>query len=181
MCQVLNNKFMYPDLDIPDVNIYPGFTTGIDLRVEMDKILRSYGHWVMVRHYDTTRHSKYWDERAHEAVGGPAWEYMDYIVRSRKVLQRSIGTLSALEMPAPPGMMTVPYVNYYVQWDPTGDDLTIYDDIYEFRWSSNIRPTTNDLNNRYIGRYNIKEAVDLLGDAGRREYYLCICQYMALG
>lgn len=172
---------MYPKLDAPTTGLFPGYTGGIDLRHEMDKILRAYGHWIMVRHYDTTRHSQYWDSRTHEAIGGPAWEYTDYIVRARKVLQRSVGTLSALEMPSPPGLMTVPYINYYIQWNPTHNDVTIYDDIYEFRWDSSNTPTIDNLVGKYTGRYNIKEAVDLLGDSGRREYYMCICQYMALG
>ena len=176
------NSMLYPTKDNSFANTspYPGHTAGIDLRVELDDLLNTYGHWVMVRKYDTTTHSEYWDDELRESRGGAPWVYTDYVVRARKVIQRSGGVLSALEMPAPPGMLTIPYANYYLKWDAAGT-IGNADEIYEFPWDSDANPEPSQAVLICERKYNILESVDLLGDAGRREYYLCICRLDELG
>ncbi len=73
---------------------YPGITTqgeGIDLRVEMNGILYGNaanspkGHWVILRKYDRSKPSIYYNKRTHEGVGGPAFVYTDSLLRTRRV------------------------------------------------------------------------------------------------
>jgi len=177
------NSLLYPAISNAKsgVGLYPGHTVGIDLRHELDDILNTYGHWVMVRKYDTSTHSEYWDDELHEARGGPAWEYTDHIVRSRKVIQRSGGVLSALEMPSPLGMISVPYVLYYLRWDVTAQGIGAEDELYEFQWDINRKPGPDEAVDICDRKYAILESVDLLGDSGRREYYLCICRLDKVG
>jgi len=165
----------------PNVSLYPDHTTGIDLRNELEALLNEYGHWVMVRKYDTSTHSVYWDSDTREARGGPPWEYVDYVVRARKVIQRSGGVLSALDMPAPPGMITIPYANYYLKWTVDGCSVGSEDEIYEFPWDQGVAPEPSQAVDICERKYNILESVDLLGDAGRREYYLCVCRLDVVG
>jgi hypothetical protein len=166
------------------VPLYPSVGHGLDLRKWFDDMLARFGHYVILRRYDTTTHSVYWNTLTKEAVGGPAWEYTDYVIRSRKVIMTSAGTLSALEMPAPPGLFTVEYVTYYLKWNSVLPGITANDEIYEF-----VTPTSNietgsvpkadvvECNTKY----NIIETVDMLGDAGRNEYYKCICKQDVVG
>lgn len=166
---------------MPNVALYPGHTTGVDLRHELDELLNTYGHWVMVRKYDTTTHSQYWDPELREARGGPPWIYTDYVVRARKVIQTTGGVLSALEMPAPPGILTIPYATYYLKWNIDGYSIGNSDEIYEFPWSATVVPEPSQAVGLCDRKYNILESVDLLGDAGRREYYMCICRVDEVG
>jgi len=174
---------MYPSTSNanPEVSPYPVATTGVDLRLEMEDILNEYGHWVMVRHYDTTQRSPAWDDEYGEAIGGPTHPYVDYVVRGRKVIVRSGGVLSALEMGSPVGAITIPYVTYYVRWDVTDDLLTIHDEIYEFPWDDERSPGVEEVVDIVVTKYGILESVDMLGDAGRREYYLCVCRADVVG
>ena len=174
---------MYPAMNNTSAGVapYPDAMTGVDLRNEMDSILLQYGHWVLLRHYDTSKRSENWDPEYQEAIDGPTYEYTDYVVRSRKVIVRSGGVLSALEMASPVGILTVPYVTYYVKWDAGDDILTIHDEIYEFPWNGATPPGVEDAVGIVTVKYNILESVDMLGDAGRREYYLCVCRADVVG
>ena len=174
---------MYPTTDNPnqDVSVYPGISTGIDLRVEMDELLNTYGHWVMVRHYDTTSYSEFWNPLTHESVGGPPHPYTDHVVRSRKVLQTTGGVLAALDMPAPVGILNVPYITYYLKWDVVDEPLLNTDEIFEFPWDRIRVPGADEAAALINNKYSILESVDLLGDEGRREYYACICRADRVG
>lgn len=74
--------------------IYGGMASqgeGIDLRLEMNYILygsanrKPKGHWVVLRKYDRTKTSEYYNKRTKEGVCGPAYEYNDEILRTRRV------------------------------------------------------------------------------------------------
>jgi len=157
--------------------MYPGHTTGIDQRVAMDKLMEEFGSWVLVRHYDLTTRSQYWNAEQHEATGGPPWEWTDYVVRSREVPIRSGGVLSALEMPAPMGLITVPYYTFYLKWNAVdGQSVTEHDEIFKVQWSLPRKPEPSELLDLCTAKYNILAAYDILGDSGRMEYYLCVCK-----
>lgn len=75
-------------------DVYMGLTTqeeGIDLRVEMRWLLygnadrKPKGHWVIYRRYNRASRSQYYNKRTHEGVGGPAYEYTDTLLRTRRV------------------------------------------------------------------------------------------------
>lgn len=74
--------------------IYGGLATqgeGIDLRLEMNYILygnstrKPKGHWVVLRKYDISKTSKYYNKHTKEGVNGPAYEYTDFVIRTRRV------------------------------------------------------------------------------------------------
>ena len=174
-------SLLYPQLSNPRVNtsLYPGSTHGLDLRRWMDDILGEYGHYVMLRQYDTTKRSIYWNDITKESIGGPAWEYTDHIVRARKQVMTTGGVLSALEMPSPPGIITVLYTIYYLKWNSLNPMVKNDDEIYEFEWALDRAPNVDEVT--CVLKYNILDAIDMLGDAGRKEYYKCICRQDIVG
>jgi hypothetical protein len=169
---------LYPKIGNPNVStaLYPGIHTGIDLRYEMDLLLREFGYHIVIRHFDKTKRSKYWNQTTREAVGGPAWEYTDHVVRARKVLrQTEVDSPAGLEMPHPAGLLSIPQVTFYVKWDSTLPyDICNEDLILEISWNSSRAPNVSEVISNVTNRYNILEAADLLGDSGRREYYICL-------
>lgn len=64
---------------------------GIDLRIELNRILygsvgkRPKGHWVILRKFDMSTPSDNYNRYTHEGVGGPGHEYIDVILRTRRV------------------------------------------------------------------------------------------------
>ena len=169
---------LYPNIGNPrnSTSLYSGFSPGIDLRKEMDILMSEYGHYVIIRHFDKTKRSEYWNNIAKEAVGGPAWEYTDYITLSRRVYRSTLtGTTAGLEMPNPAGLLDIPYITFYIKWDGTRTHgITNSDIIMQFDWSSNRKPSVDEALHAVTGRYDILEAADMLGDMGRREYYICL-------
>lgn len=57
----------------------------INLDLEFKRIVQEYGWWIVLRSFDLSRHSRYWDDRSKEAIGGPPWEYNDIIFKARRV------------------------------------------------------------------------------------------------
>jgi len=100
---------------------YPGLDSeadGIDLRIEMNRILygsefkKPLGHWVVVRVFDTSSQSKYFNTYSKEGILGPAHNFKDYLVRARRVPTSKGNELEVLK--------SVDIVNdgfiYYFEW-----------------------------------------------------------------
>lgn len=175
---------LYPSIarQHPHVEPYPGLHGGVDLRKEVDSLLEQYGAWMLLRHYDVTTHSQYWDEDTQESVGGPSYLFTDHIVLTRKIIQSTGGVLGALEMPAPPGLVSTPYTNIYLRWDAGGEILIEQvDEIFEFNWNEERKPEADEVLGKVVIKHNILMAQDLLGDLGRREYWKCICKADVVG
>jgi len=175
----------YPS-ELPIVDSNPMFPVSsprdsIDLRKEMDKILfggdaeSAKGHWVIYRRMDLTMRSEYWNSDTREAVGGPAWEYTDEVVRTRHLIGRSAGLLSDMEQYTDVGIMNVMYLTYYFEHDvnPKKED-----EIYEIDESVAVALTKpNVVPLPYKARYVIREALPFRSDQGGRiEYWVCICR-----
>jgi len=171
-------SILYPKMDLPNRNttMFPGPTTGIDLRAEMDSIMEEYGSYILVRHFDRTQHSSDWDPIAQEGVGGPGYTWVDYITLARKVIRSTAtGSATGLEQPAPMGLVTVPIVMFYIKWNTIyPDDVSNGDMIMEFPWDKTRAPVSEEAVLIVNNSYEILEAADLLGDKGRREYYMCV-------
>ena len=60
----------------------------IDLRAELNELFNfdegGVGRWVMVRHF-TDEHSEYWKPETQESVGGPAYKYVDSVVKTYSI------------------------------------------------------------------------------------------------
>ena len=112
---------------------YPGMASeadGIDLRIEMNRILygstfkRPLGHWVVVRVYDVTSQSKYFNKYSREGILGPAHDFTDYLVRSRRV-QRSKG--NEMDVLKANDIVDDGYI-YYFEWTvPVNAGSQIYE------------------------------------------------------
>lgn len=61
-------------------------TKSIDLDYHMKEMIAGeWGNWFVLRSYDLTKKSKWWDPHNKEAIGGPAYEFRDYLVRGRLI------------------------------------------------------------------------------------------------
>lgn len=60
------------------------YANDINLREEFDSIVKEYGWWMVLRSFDLSKRSEYWDEMSREAIGGPQWEYNDIIFKGRR-------------------------------------------------------------------------------------------------
>lgn len=115
-------------------SMYPGMESeadGIDLRIEMNRILygstfkRPLGHWVVVRVFDTSSKSKYFNVYSREGILGPAHNYTDHLVRARRVSTRK----SANEMDVlKPNDLVNDGFTYYFEWTvPVNAGSQIYE------------------------------------------------------
>ena len=57
----------------------------INLDIEFKRFVLEYGWWTVVRSFDISRRSQYWNEKSQEAIGGPPWRYNDIIFKARRV------------------------------------------------------------------------------------------------
>jgi hypothetical protein len=71
--------------NVDDKIIYDASQGSINLRNELSYILNTTGYWVGWRHFDLTKRSQYWDNIAKETIGGPPWEYKDYVFKCRRI------------------------------------------------------------------------------------------------
>ena len=114
--------------------LYPGLESeadGIDLRIEMNRILygstfkRPLGHWVIVRVFDGSSQSKYWNKYSKEGIMGPSHDYVDYLVRCRRVPVRL--SRSSMDETKTADINLHKFV-YYFEWDvPVRDGDQVYE------------------------------------------------------
>jgi len=151
---------------------------GINLRQELHDILygtgaiTGKGHWVILRKFDPTQYSKYWNPVTREAVGGPAHPYTDHLVRTyRRLVTRDRSAVNA-DMDAPPGRVIAPYLVYY--FEHTLNPRIGMDQIFELDWEDTVSPTEPVDVNLYRERYNITTTHKYRMDGfGRLEYWYC--------
>ena len=149
-------------------------TDPIDLRLEMDAIFDGglgvgpSGYWVIYRHYDRNKKSKYYSRFTDEGVGGPPYEYTEYLVKTYRV---PVGRrITEGEDEAPIG--TVPtneFIYYFKVEDLDLEILPENDMIYEIE-DANIKPADIRYAKR-IERYRVKSYQRYRQVGGRIEYY----------
>ena len=74
-------------------NLYGGMGQGdgIDMRIELNRILYgtawkpAKGHWVVLRRFDSSQRADTYNRYTHEGVDGPAYNYTDLVLRTRRV------------------------------------------------------------------------------------------------
>ena len=122
---------------------------GIDLRIEMNRILygssvsKPLGHWVVIRHFNRAKHTSNWNSFNKEAVGGPAFEYTDKLVRARYVSPKAnnLNTIKSSEI----------LDNTAVFYFEYTEIITENDFIYELELLDNkTKPTEYNLRERFI-------------------------------
>lgn len=134
----------------------------IDLRIEFANFIEEHGHWVILRKYDRTRRSIYWNPATQSSVGGPPWEYTEVMLKASKSVH---GPKPLSEYDFRPGSVDLPTDTYYL---PYTTDPTLIDVLIEIEPCSGSRPS----------QYTIKQVrdiyrIDPMRDTqGRVEYYM---------
>jgi hypothetical protein len=148
----------------------------IDLRHEMHVILhgdlthKKLGHWVVYRRYDRTKPSKYYSNRTHEGIGGPAYEYTDTLLRTRRVPTDRKG------LPEDALKVGVDLTDKYIYYFEYTVVPKVGDHIFEIAWPDhNLTPTLNNLN--YTEKYSIKRIHDYRLEYGNVQYYITSCDH----
>jgi hypothetical protein len=141
---------------------------GIDLRIEMNRLLYGYvntlpkGHWVILRQFDRSKESEYFNKRTKEGVGGPAYEYKDILLRTRRVpIMTKRDTTSDIK----PGVLEEDTFMYYFEYfifPKIGDDIFELD-IADHRY----QPTSYN----FIKRYRIKKVLPYRLETGNIQYH----------
>jgi hypothetical protein len=128
------------------------------------------GHWVILRKFDRTRPSQYYDDKTHEGVGGPAFEYEDVLIRTRQVPMRK-NTDQLLV--TPPGIDINDCYVYYFEYTVNpkiGDDILELDLLDNRRTPviTTVHPTA---------RYSIERTHPYRLESGNVQYWAAVTRY----
>ena len=137
------------------------------------------GRWVLLRHY-TKERSEYWDATKYEAVGGPAWKFVDSTKLCYSCPQSlSIGGSGGSQQ-SEVGYVLGEKEEYYFEHDT---EIEEEDDIYEFAENSDpdsdaptVAYTDSDSGIGLSEKFKVKKVVKYRGFKGRIEYVLAICE-----
>lgn len=158
---------------------YQGLThqgEGIDLRIEMHAILYGglgrvpKGHWIIMRKYDRTQPSQYYDKETHEGVRGPAFQYSDSLLRTRQV---PVSKRTEQILPTPPGMDISDSYIYYFEYTV---NPKIGDDILELDLPNN-RPVPTISSVTPIDRYTIERTHPYRLENGNIQYWMVLAKH----
>jgi len=155
-------------------------TCGINLRLEMAKILKDpncgKGHWIAYRRYDRTNPSQYYKKSTKEGAGGPAYEYTDTAILTRRV---PLGLKGTKEERDRVGVGIQDAFIYYFEYDlnPKRGDH-----IYELVLGPGEQTSSPNLTTtEYVERYKIVVPHPYRLHHGRIEYWAVICEYDEIG
>jgi hypothetical protein len=160
-------------------SVYGGINNanGIDLRIELHRILYGYGstrlkgHWINYRRYDTSTTSTLYNDCTKEGVGGPAYVYVDKFYRTRRV---PMAKGSDQLMQIKPGLDIGDTYVYYFEYDVVPK---IGDDIVEINLDNHA--ITNPIIGAYpfIERYKVKRVHPYRLENARIEYWIVVAQF----
>lgn len=148
-------------------------TVEIDLRKEFIDILYGKngeaprGHWIIYRQSDLSRRSQYWNEEKQEAIGGPPFEYKDYLIRGRYNTYTSGNNEQTRDYQ---GIVDRPLLKYYLDYriHPKKEDYII-----EIKNDYSFNPPSEFIVTNMYDILLVDKPKDLFG---RVEYYMCICE-----
>ena len=149
------------------------FSDGIDLRSEFHTILygnasmNPKGHWVVLRHFDRTKKSIYYNKYSKEGVGGPPHPYTDTLLRARRKSYPRSESEDNIKLGS---IFSDSYV-YYLEYTVTAQ---IGDQIFEIDTANHAsRPISYKLKSKY----DIKRFDPYREDNGNVQYYAAICEF----
>jgi len=144
----------------------------IDLRQEFVNLLYGTGgltpkgRWIVYRQSQLANRSQWWDEERKESIGGPPFEYDDYLIRARKSSLTSGNDEEVQEVMA---KIDKPIVVFYLDYrmNPKKEDyiLTIKEK------ESATTPSTFTVD----AQYDILLVQDCEDQFARTEYFKCYC------
>lgn len=151
-------------------------TDGIDLRRELHGILYGFpgknplGHWVVLRHFDRTKPSKYYNRYSNEGLAGPKWEYTDTLVKTRRMPAPRSDTEDAQKI----GDVFSDKLIYYFEYNVT---VSKGDQIYELDWADHrVKPPTTRSAN-YVEKFDIKRLHAYRMDHGNIAYFAALAEF----
>ena len=150
--------------------------TGIQLRTEMHDMLygnvlcgkKPKGHWIVVRNFDRTQFSKYYNKVSNEGVHGPKHPFTDTLIRARTIPYSRKGMDDTFK---------VADINdnghlYYVEWDVSAKHG---DQLYELIWDDHS--LTPDLSTvEYDIKYHVRRVIPKRCDYGNKAYNVIIVE-----
>ena len=117
------------------------------------------GQWVVLRHFDKTKRSQYWNDEAKEAVGGPPYEYTDSVILASKQTAFQVSRPSAevgVNIMVPTGAILESY-RYFVRSDVTiEEDDEILDLAYSGQAAPSVDYTGKSTGARITGRFKVR-------------------------
>lgn len=168
--------------------------TGINMRDELHAVLygtqgsQIYGHWIVYRAMDKTKLSKYWNNKTGEAIGGPKYEYKDYIIRTRRYAwDLNFATNKGLEIQVASSIATPGDFIYYFEYiegitvDNNGN-ITINEEdcLYELR-CPDITDITQITYKDYMYKLEFIRVEPIYDRYGRIEYFMVVARRSAGG
>ncbi len=147
---------------------------GIDLRIEMNRLLygttfkKPKGHWVIVRHFSKTDHSKYYNKYTKEGILGPARNYTDTLVRTKREPTR-LSSNSLDDVKA--GIITQHQYEYYLEHTV---DIKDGDQIYEL---SVLDHASKPSSYTFTEKYDVSRVHPYRLENGNVQYYKLVCDY----
>ena len=154
----------------PDIN---NEADGIDLRQEINWILygnafkKPLGHWVILRHFDRTKHSEFWNPISKEGINGPAHPYTDILLRSRRMPYPRSDT----EEVAKAGNI---FSDKLVYWFEYHVEIANGDQIYELDVVDHKnKPTSYN----FTEKFDIKRLHPYRMENGNVQYFAALCEY----
>lgn len=161
-----------------------------DMRKELHILLygdnfgnKAYGQWVVLRIFDKTKYSRFWDPIKKESIGGPKWEWKDYLIRSRRYAwDLTTSTNKGIEAQIRQGLIQPFDYLYYVEYmehPETGEHIepTIDDCLYELVPEKSFYYGVPKVNtNDHTNKMNFVRCQPIYGDYGRIEYYLLVAR-----
>jgi hypothetical protein len=157
--------------------VYPGLANteaeGIDLRLEMTYILygnafkKPLGHWVVLRHFDRSQHSNYWNPISKEGVNGPAHPYTDVLLRTRRIPYPRNDT----ENVSKAGDIFSDKLVYYFEYDVS---ISMGDQIYELDVVDHTR--VPDQYN-FTEKYDVKRLHPYRLENGNVQYFAALSEF----
>ena len=156
-------------------SIYPDSvadTDGINLRYEIHGILygfpgkRPLGHWVVLRHFDRTRTSRYYNSFSNEGLGGPKYLYTDTLLKTRRIPYPRSDT----ESPTKASTVFSDKMVYYFEYDV---QISNGDQIFELDVTDHtFRPTSYNLEDKY----NVKRLHPYRMEDGNVAYFAALSE-----
>jgi len=151
----------------------------VDIRSEFSSIMSDFegiARWLLLRKF-TDEKSPYWNDITKEAIGGPKYEYNDFLIEGYSIPAVS-GTVSKREgvVVTSPGDLDITSEIFYLKHNVP---VVVDDEIYDLDWEHTERPTiVYDKSDENLAdgkvcpkrKYSVKRVDPKRGDLGRIEF-----------
>lgn len=151
---------------------------GIDLRIEMNRLLYGTlskppkGHWVVLRTFDTSSRADTYNKYTHEGVNGPAYNYTDLVLRTRRV---PVSKMSDSLEPIKAGVMIGDNYIYYLEYTvnpKVGSEILELDPSFDHSTTS---PSVTNVT--FCSKYTIRRVHPYRQENGNIQYWIALAEF----